>query len=95
MSMAAVMLDSSVCLELATMNDLVVQAVELGAAKANLPVLKCFMLSIMGGIFIGFGGALAVSVGPNCPGLASSNPGLLKILTGRPLQDSSSMFQLN
>ncbi len=60
------------------------QAVELGTAKANLPVFKCFMLSIMGGIFIGFGGALAVSVGPNCPEMAASNPGLLKILTGMP-----------
>ena len=59
-----------------------VQAVELGAAKANLPIAKCFALSIMGGIFIAFGGALAVSVGPNCPGVAQSNPGLLKMITG-------------
>lgn len=36
----------------------------------------------MGGIFISFGGALAVTVGPNCPGLAQSNPGLLKMVTG-------------
>ena len=36
----------------------------------------------MGGIFIAFGGALAVSVGPNCPGIAQSNPGLLKMITG-------------
>lgn len=36
----------------------------------------------MGGIFIAFGGALAVSVGPNCPGVAQSNPGLLKMITG-------------
>lgn len=59
-----------------------VQAVELGEAKANLPIAKCFALSIMGGIFIAFGGALAVSVGPNCPGVAQSNPGLLKMITG-------------
>ena len=59
-----------------------VQAVEVGAAKANLPIAKCFALSIMGGIFIAFGGALAVSVGPNCPGIAQANPGLLKMITG-------------
>ena len=58
------------------------QAVEIGTAKANLPAAKCFALSIMGGIFISFGGALAVTVGPNCPGLAQSNPGLLKMVTG-------------
>ena len=50
--------------------------------KANLPVLKCFLLSIMGGIFVAFGGALAVSVGPCCPELAASNPGLVKIISG-------------
>ena len=54
----------------------------MGAAKANLPIAKCFALSIMGGIFIAFGGALAVSVGPNCPGVAQANPGLLKMITG-------------
>ena len=59
------------------------QATEIGAAKANLPVSKIFALSILGGFFIAFGGALAISVGPACPGLASSNPGLLKILTGK------------
>lgn len=58
------------------------QATEIGAAKANLPAGKIFALSILGGFFIAFGGALAISVGPACPGLASSNPGLLKILTG-------------
>lgn len=59
------------------------QATEIGAAKANLPVSKIFVLSLLGGFFIAFGGALAISVGPACPGLASSNPGLLKILTGK------------
>ncbi|DBA77135.1 hypothetical protein WJX77_002973 [Trebouxia sp. C0004] len=58
------------------------KAVEMGTAKAKLPAMKCFVMAVMGGIFIGFGGALAVSVGPNCPEMAASNPGLLKILTG-------------
>lgn len=61
---------------------LLAKATEIGAAKANLPVSKIFVLSLLGGFFIAFGGALAISVGPACPGLASSNPGLLKILTG-------------
>ncbi len=55
----------------------------MGTAKAKLPAMKCFIMAVMGGIFIGFGGALAVSVGPNCPEMAASNPGLLKILTGK------------
>lgn len=38
----------------------------------------------MGGIFIAFGGALAVSVGPNCPGVLQTNPGLVKMITGAP-----------
>ena len=59
------------------------QAVEMGAAKATLPPMKCFIMAVMGGIFIAFGGALAVSVGPNCPELAASNPGLVKILSGK------------
>jgi len=55
----------------------------MGTAKAKLPAMKCFIMAVMGGIFIAFGGALAVSVGPNCPEMAASNPGLLKILTGK------------
>ena len=55
----------------------------MGAAKATLPAMKCFIMAVMGGIFIAFGGALAVSVGPNCPELAASNPGLVKILSGK------------
>ena len=34
------------------------------------------------GLFIGFGAFLAASVGGACPGLAATNPGLQKIVTG-------------
>lgn len=36
----------------------------------------------MQGLFIGFGAFLAASVGGACPGLAATNPGLQKIVTG-------------
>ena len=43
----------------------------------------------MGGIFIAFGGALHFSVGPSCRELAASNPGLVKILTGKSSESAS------
>lgn len=59
------------------------QAAEVGAAKANLPLTKTFVLAILGGVFLSVGGTLAMSVGPACPGMLESNPGLLKLLTGK------------
>jgi len=56
--------------------------VTLGTGKANLSVAKIAALGIMGGLFIGFGAFLAASVGGACPGLAATNPGLQKIVTG-------------
>ncbi|KAA6417185.1 MAG: formate transporter [Trebouxia sp. A1-2] len=32
------------------------KAVEMGTAKAKLPAMKCFIMAVMGGIFIAFGG---------------------------------------
>ncbi len=59
------------------------QAVAAGAAKAALPAGTTFVLGVVAGAFIGFGSFLALSVGGACPGLASANPGLQKMVLVR------------
>jgi hypothetical protein len=59
------------------------QAVASGAAKAALPAGTTFVLGVVAGAFIGFGSFLALSVGGACPGLASANPGLQKMVLVR------------
>jgi len=61
------------------------QAVAAGAAKAALPAGTTFVLGVVAGAFIGFGSFLALSVGGACPGLASANPGLQKMVLVRTL----------
>ncbi|KAK9840646.1 hypothetical protein WJX81_006750 [Elliptochloris bilobata] len=58
------------------------KAVAAGAAKAALPVGTTLVLGVLAGVFIGFGSFLALSVGGDCPGLASANPGLQKMVLG-------------
>lgn len=41
------------------------------------------VLGVLAGAFIGFGSFLALSVGGACPGLASANPGLQKMVLVR------------
>eukprot|EP00965_Chrysotila_dentata_P235892 6201010-Pleurochrysis_carterae.AAC.7 len=53
-----------------------------GVKKANMPVNKIFLLSILSGVHIAFGAFLMVSVGGACPGLAATNPGLQKMIFG-------------
>jgi len=57
-------------------------AVAAGEKKANMPAKKIFKLGILSGCHIGFGAFLMLSVGGACPGLASTNPGLQKIVLG-------------
>ena len=58
------------------------QAAATGASKASMSAAKTFLLGILGGAFIGFGSFLPISIGGACPGLASSNPGLQKLVYG-------------
>ena len=58
------------------------KAVALGAAKAAAPLWKTFMMSVLAGAFIGFGGTLAFTVGAAVPGIAAANPGLQKMILG-------------
>ena len=46
------------------------QIVALGSDKAELPASKTFILSLLAGVYISFGGMLAISVGGACTGLA-------------------------
>ena len=62
--------------------DAVLQAIAAGQSKAALSISKTFFMGILGGAFIGFGSFLALSVGGACPGLASTNPGLQKMVYG-------------
>lgn len=57
-------------------------AVAAGAKKAAAPFSKIFQLGIVAGAHIAFGAYLAISIGGNCPGLASTNPGLQKMVMG-------------
>ncbi len=58
------------------------RAAALGAYKAALPWWKTLLLGTLAGCYVALGGALLLTVAPNCPGLASSNPGLQKYLMG-------------
>ncbi|KAK9807880.1 hypothetical protein WJX72_012013 [[Myrmecia] bisecta] len=58
------------------------KAAALGQAKTQLPPSKILALGILGGVFIGFGAFLAMTVGGACPGLAATNPGLQKMVLG-------------
>jgi len=57
-------------------------AVAAGVKKAGMPASKIFGLGILSGAHIGFGAFLMLSVGGACPGLAATNPGLQKIVSG-------------
>eukprot|EP00890_Picochlorum_soloecismus_P004791 jgi/Picsp_1/5312/NSC_02673-R1_formate nitrite transporter len=58
------------------------KAAEMGAYKASLPWWKIIILGAIAGCYVALGGALLLTVGPNCPGLAQSNPGLQKYIMG-------------
>ncbi len=53
-----------------------------GEAVSKLSIAKTLHASIMGGIQVGIGGLLCLTVCGNLPGLAASNPGLVKFIFG-------------
>jgi formate/nitrite transporter FocA (FNT family) len=57
-------------------------AVMAGTVKGKSSVNKILKLGIVAGIQIAIGAYLAISVGGNVPAIASSNPGLQKLLLG-------------
>ena len=56
--------------------------VDAGVAKATSPLVQTFLKGILSGVHIAFGAYLVLSVGANLPGLAQTNPGLQKIISG-------------
>ena len=44
--------------------------------------LQTFILGMMAGVYLSFGGALGFSVGGNLPGLLETNPGIQNLLLG-------------
>lgn len=53
-----------------------------GMYKSGLSVTKFSIIAILGGAFIAFGGLLTVMVAGGMPGVAASNPGLVKFMAG-------------
>ena len=50
--------------------------------KGGLPLNKMLVLAILAGVYIGFGGLLAIVVGGGSPGIAAENPGIARFLFG-------------
>jgi len=50
--------------------------------KSNLPLSRFCILSVLGGIFIAFGGLLTVIVAGGMPGIGEANPGLIRFIAG-------------
>lgn len=55
---------------------------EAARVKADYSNRKLFVYSILGGAFIAFGGLLSIVVAGGMPGLAESNPGIVKFMLG-------------
>jgi formate/nitrite transporter len=53
-----------------------------GEANSKLSVMKTLHAAIMGGIQVGIGGLLCLTVCGNMPGVAATNPGLVKFVFG-------------
>ena len=53
-----------------------------GEANSKLTVAKTFHASVMGGIQVGIGGLLCLTVCGNMAGVAATNPGLVKFVFG-------------
>lgn len=56
-------------------------ASNVGTDKANRPLGRLFVLSILAGAFISLGGLLSLIIGYGFPEMAASNPGLQKMLS--------------
>ena len=55
---------------------------QLALKKGKYKIKKTFILAILAGAYVAFGGLLAIIVAGGAPGLAANNPGLVKFLFG-------------
>lgn len=58
------------------------KVIGLGVGKASLPGYKTVLLALLAGFYVSWGAILMLQVGANCPGLATTNPGLQKLVSG-------------
>ncbi|GFR51552.1 hypothetical protein Agub_g13971 [Astrephomene gubernaculifera] len=56
--------------------------VSLGAAKAAMPAWKTFLMGVMAGCYISFGGFLAIMLATMCSGLGVTSPILTRLVMG-------------
>lgn len=61
-------------------NEIVKTVNEVAFEKSRESVAKTFVLSIIGGAYIAFGGILAIIIGGGMPEVAAANPGLQKFI---------------
>ena len=50
--------------------------------KAEMPISRFVVMALLGGAYIAFGGLLTVIVAGGMPGIAATNPGLVKLMAG-------------
>jgi formate transporter len=50
-----------------------------GEASSKMSVAKTFSAAILGGLYVGLGGMVSLAVSGNMPGVAATNPGLVKL----------------
>ncbi|MDE6008613.1 MAG: formate/nitrite transporter family protein [Muribaculaceae bacterium] len=62
--------------------EIIERTIEIGVTKASHSFSRLIALSILAGVFISLGGVLSLIVGFGIPEIASSNPGLQKLLSG-------------
>lgn len=65
-----------------TPKEIAVEFCKSGIYKANLPFSRFILLALLGGVFIAFGGLLAVVVAGGMPTIMVANPGLVKFISG-------------
>lgn len=63
-------------------NEIALQFINASVSKSKLPFLKFFLLAVMGGVFIAFGGLLTIVVAGGMPEIATTNIGLVKFTAG-------------
>lgn len=56
--------------------DIYKKVVEIGTAKAQLPISKIFVLGCLAGCYVGFGAMIMLSCGCNMPSIAAADPGV-------------------
>ena len=61
---------------------LISKTIGIGQHKTSMSLTRMSTLAIMAGAFVALGGTLSVYVGFGIPGIAASNPGIQKLLSG-------------